>query len=332
EAIVALGKLEELQAITPIQDCLQDNSPLVRQVAAQVLKQLQEQREKVIGQLLANLLQSTSAIARRNAAHALAEYKDDPRVIEAWLTCLEDKNPVELESTYISGEVADEAGNDDVLGAVVGELWYLGPQLALVEPRAVDRLLALAQNKHSVARRPHAIRALGTLGDPRAVDPLIDVLQEQDLNTFIIGATAGALGALEDARAVEPLIHVLERSQPGEIWSYDFGCVTWALAKLKDCRAIEPLIACLHRSDTFPKERLQIIEALEKLGATEAIEPLITCLQDKSIQVREASARALGTLGDARAFTPLTMALHDQANTVRQKAQVALQKLSTSQQ
>jgi HEAT repeat protein len=128
------------------------------------------------------------------------------------------------------------------------------------------------------------------------------------------------------------LIHVLERSQPGEIWSYDFGCVTWALAKLKDCRAIEPLIACLHRSDTFPKERLQIIEALEKLGATEAIEPLITCLQDKSIQVREASARALGTLGDARAFTPLTMALHDQANTVRQKAQVALQKLSTSQQ
>lgn len=331
EAIVALGKLEELQAIAPIQDCLQDNSQQVRQVAAQVLKQLQDLREKAIGRLLANL-QSTSAIARRNAARALAEYKDDPRVIGAWLACLENKNPVEPESLWHGLELDDEASDDDVLGVVASELCLLGPQLALVEPRAFDHLQALAQNKHGFARRPHAIRVLGALGDPRTVDPLMDVLQEQDLSSIMIGATADALGRLKDTRAVEPLTHVLERAQPGEIWSNDFGSVTWALEKLKDRRAIEPLIARLRRSDSFPKERWHIIEALEKLGATEAIEPLIACLQDTSILVREASARALGTLGDVRAFTPLTMALHDPAERVRQQAQVALQKLSTAQQ
>jgi HEAT repeat protein len=61
--------------------------------------------------------------------------------------------------------------------------------------------------------RAHAAAAVGALGDPRAVDPLIDLLR--DPHPLVRMQTAIALGKLGDAKAVPALVKVIDSTPPG---------------------------------------------------------------------------------------------------------------------
>ena len=76
---------------------------------------------------------------------------------------------------------------------------------------------------------------LGKIGDPRAVEPLIDALQD-DAFANVRGRAAEALGEIGDPRSVEPLIAALN----DEDWLVR-GRAARALGKIGDLRAIEPL-------------------------------------------------------------------------------------------
>jgi HEAT repeat protein len=78
--------------------------------------------------------------------------------------------------------------------------------------RAVDALIQVLANPNASlqARRP-AIHSLGQLGDPRAMPALIEALGESD--SSLRWGAAWALGELGDARAVESLHHLLEIEQ-----------------------------------------------------------------------------------------------------------------------
>ena len=56
--------------------------------------------------------------------------------------------------------------------------------------------------------RSGAVEALGRIGDVRAVEPLIQRLQDEDED--VRSAAAEALGRIGDARAVDPLIQRLQ--------------------------------------------------------------------------------------------------------------------------
>ena len=175
---------------------------------------------------------------------------------------------------------------------------------AVGRPRAIEPLInALGDEDKSV--RYAAAQGLGQLGDARAVEPLIKALRHGDLD--VRRMAAGALGELGDRRAVEPLIKALE-DEDGEVrW-----CVAEALKQLGDRRAIEPLIKALE--DRFYKVRLAAAQALGQLGEGDrrAVEPLIKALVDEGHEdqyVRKAAAKSLEQLGDARAIEPLIMAL-----------------------
>jgi HEAT repeat protein len=58
-----------------------------------------------------------------------------------------------------------------------------------------------------------AAQALGAIGDPRAVDPLIDALRDADAD--VLEEIPGALASLGDRRAIEPIAALLgdQRSQ-----------------------------------------------------------------------------------------------------------------------
>jgi epoxyqueuosine reductase len=70
---------------------------------------------------------------------------------------------------------------------------------------------------NQIAMRPkdaikrNAVMALGNIGDPQAVVPLIKVLQEDD-NSMVRGHTAWALGKIgeEDREVREEIINALE--------------------------------------------------------------------------------------------------------------------------
>jgi len=85
------------------------------------------------------------------------------------------------------------------------------------------------------AVRADAAKALGRVGDTRAVTPLIAALKDSDC--CVRDAAAAALGELKDRRAVVPLIEALGSRQ-----TFDAETVAWALVAIGDPRAVTPLI------------------------------------------------------------------------------------------
>jgi HEAT repeat protein len=178
------------------------------------------------------------------------------------------------------------------------------------DPRTVEPLIGALKDPNDVLRR-HAADALGQIGDPRAVEPLIIFLQDND--KYVRCAAAWALGQIGDPRAVEPLIGALK--DPNDVLR---DASAEALGKIGDARAVEPLIAAL--------PNWAAINALGKIGDARAIEPLIGALKDPNHEVRRAAVRALGQMG-APGVEPLIAALKDQHDDLRKAAVQALGKM-----
>lgn len=100
-----------------------------------------------------------------------------------------------------------------------------------------------------------AASALGSVGDARAVDPLIAALDEQQgMNEM----AALALGEIGDPRAVEPLNSTLG----DENWEVRSSAAK-ALGKIGDKRAVDPLINLLRdRNENVRWHTLQALEAI----------------------------------------------------------------------
>ncbi len=94
---------------------------------------------------------------------------------------------------------------------------------------------ALTYNDNNVRRS--AANALGKLGDPRAVEPLIAVLDDQPL---VREVTAKALGKIGDPRAVDALVQVLKDDKKSIRET-----AAKALGEIGDKRAVGPLIDTL---------------------------------------------------------------------------------------
>ena len=192
-----------------------------------------------------------------------------------------------------------------------------------------------------------ALQALRKLGDTRAVDPLIDILLDQEEPHFVLfGHVAWALGKLGDPRATSPLIHCLYR---GDIRN-SHNSAAEALGELGDPRAIEPLAVCLSShwlgrsaaaalcklgdagverlieslKSQDPSARESVVWAFEQVGTPKAAPSMIACLDDPDCDVREGAARALGNMSDNKAVEPLMARLNDSYLTVRKAAANAI--------
>ena len=104
----------------------------------------------------------------------------------------------------------------------------------LKSKKDVDGLIEALKYKDDHNIRLTAASALGTVGDSRAVDPLIAALDDQmEVNEM----AALALGEIGDPRAVESLTKTLG----DENWEVRSSAAK-ALEKIGDDRAIDPLI------------------------------------------------------------------------------------------
>lgn len=171
------------------------------------------------------------------------------------------------------GLLADE--NLDVREAALVALAYL--------PDAKQAALPLLNLLADPARTSHlACMALGWLGDRRAVEPLMAVLENDARDTAWQSAAADALGRLGDPRAVYALLHVLERPRP---------------ANAPDLSRHDP--------------RVRAAEALGQLGDNRAADPLTRLTHDANEHVRLESCRALIRLHDPRGADGLVALLRD---------------------
>jgi hypothetical protein len=107
---------------------------------------------------------------------------------------------------------------------------------------------------------PILASALGNLGNPRAVEPLIVLLQSNDFD--VVRAACKALGRLRDSRATMPLITLLDNNR-------FVGEAATALGEIGDSKAIEPLSKMLGGD-----EDERIGRALMDLGDPRGFAPL----------------------------------------------------------
>ena len=106
-----------------------------------------------------------------------------------------------------------------------------------------------------------AIRALGELGDARAVEPVISALKDR---AYVQSAAIEALGELGDPRAVEPLV-AASRSRDFSVRATS----VMALGSLGDPRAFEPLVAAITADEAHVDTAS--IRALGMLGDSRAV-------------------------------------------------------------
>ena len=149
----------------------------------------------------------------------------------------------------------------------------------------IEALIKTLKHSKDSETRAKAAEALEKIGDNRAVEPLIQALQDRD--SYVRLRTVLALGALKEGKAVEPIIQVL-------------------------------------KGDEEVNVRAGAAWVLGRIGDSSVTVPLINALRDESSQVRLYAAMALGLVGDYRAVTPLRKAMRDKNNNVREAAYEAV--------
>ncbi|HAX79155.1 MAG TPA: phycocyanobilin lyase [Cyanobacteria bacterium UBA11372] len=172
------------------------------------------------------------------------------------------------ESLTVEAAIANLSGTD--LGQRYYAAWWLG-RFRVSTPAAVDALIATLSDESDLTPdggyplRRNSARALGKLGDVRAVPGLIACLDCTDF--YVREAAAQSLGMLGDRAAVPKLIQLLAGG----------------------LEAAQPIPGCPHLAQPYDA----ILEALGALGAAEAFSSIEPFLQHPTELVQYSAARAL---------------------------------------
>ena len=190
---------------------------------------------------------------------------------------------------------------------------------SLGDPRAVEALARALRTDTDARVREMAAHALGEIEDPRAVPALAAAVRE-DREAAVRNKAAWALGEIEDGAGVEALTAALRDANVDVRRT-----AVWALGEIEDPRAVPALAPLLGSEDV--ETRKQAAWALGEIESAQAVEPLAAALKDENPSVREMVVWALGEIEDVRALPALTGALRDPEVGVRRKAVWALGEL-----
>jgi HEAT repeat protein len=147
------------------------------------------------------------------------------------------------------------------------------------------------------AVRAAAVRALGRLGAPGAVEPLLLALDDED--GAVRQAAPTALNTIGDWRAAPWLIEALDDPAARVPAAY-------ALGRIGSSTAVKPLIERL--GDADPEMRKAAATALGALNAEAAAPALLRLLSDDDEELRSVAITALGRIDSPRSVAALRRA------------------------
>ncbi len=184
--------------------------------------------------------------------------------------------------------------------------WWLG-RFRIRDAEAIEALLeALQDESHRAADggyplRRNAAKALGKLGNPIAVLPLIESLSSGDY--YVRESAAQSLEMLRDPRAIRPLLQLLEGGLDNATYvegkphlRQPVEAAIEALGTLGSTEAIDVILPFLEHN--MPKIQYAAARALYQLtGQAHYGERLIEALSGKDLQLRRSALMDLGAIG-----------------------------------
>jgi HEAT repeat protein len=149
--------------------------------------------------------------------------------------------------------------------------------------KLITWLRELDDNDHLRLRAP-IVRALGRVGDPRGVAPVISALSSPDDHVRLVAAKA--LRSFRRSDAIEALVSALsDDSWVVRAWAAD------SLGHIGDSRTLPHLIGLLSRQHW--QVRVTAARALAKIGDPAASEPLKKARKQESLRRRRHFTKAL---------------------------------------
>ncbi len=285
-----LGKMKEFRAVEPLIQLLEDDDPDVRNAAINALGEIAD--KSAVPSIIESLKRDI-IVNKISAANALAHI-GDKTAVKPLIEVLNDRHPglVKRESRKPS---AERLNGDEVQETMVADV--------------------LGHEYISVCRAVAA--ALGKIGDPEAIEYLIQALKSEDWSLRKV--VAESLGNFSDNKIVAPLISCLKdknwmvrRTAADSLCKLDITCLDPLKVLLKDddsttrALAVEILGIMGDESilDTFielandsdPKVRLKVAEALGKFANVKAKDCLEKMINDDNIKVKEAAYTALSKI------------------------------------
>jgi len=260
-------------AVLPLGTCLQDPNFTIQEMAASILAAIGDNR--VIDPLIGALL-SPDWIVRMYAARALARIRA-PEAVETLVLLLQDTVKAVREEAASAIVALGEKSIPSLLKALDNPDWRV--RLRVVEamgmvklPFAIEPLLSLLSHDPDTAVRQDAARALGEIGDRRAVPGLLTALDQTKIRTPVIEA----LGNIGDPQAIPALVTIING-----LMTADYE------GRLSACQDDR------YKQDLVPIETA--VKALASIGDVCVIPTLLKAL--RSTLLRAEAAEALAILG-----------------------------------
>jgi HEAT repeat protein len=224
-------------------------------------------QDKELAQNISDLIYHEEPEIRKGAAILL---ENDLRAIEALIIALGDENK---EVRFTAADV-----------------------LVAIGTSALEPLISVLKNSSNFRVRGMSAIALGKIGDTKAIEPLIDVLLEDedpasDPHQFVKRAVASALEDIGEP-AIGPLIEVLTDER---FYIREYASI--ALAHIGEV-AIEPLIQALGDGRFYTRKEVisHIADTLDLIGEP-AITALVTSLDNLNPIIEEGAAFSLVRTG-----------------------------------
>jgi phycocyanobilin lyase subunit alpha len=228
--------------------------------------------------------------------------------------------PNDDSSLTIEQAIANLQGED--LGLRVYAAWWLG-RFRVSEPEAVTVLIASLNDEDDRTEaggyplRRNAARALGKLGDLRAVPPLVQSLACADF--YVREAAAQSLEMLKDKTVGSALIALLKNEVPGTLPAPEppqlvqpYDSIIEALGTL----GIREAIALIKPFLNHEVPRIQYAAARALYQLTEDPQEadlygdrLVQALLGHDLQLRRSALSDLGAIGYLKAAEPITETL-----------------------
>jgi HEAT repeat protein len=254
---ISLGQIKDARGTDPLIRALGDSNSSVSEGAGWAIQSIEGQAS--VDLFIENLKNENESI-RRGAAMALGT-ADDKKAVEPLIQSLQDSDSlVRAESATSLGKINNASAVEPLIQALKDDDWQVqvSVRMALVkigEDGTTSLIKALDDDNNSI--KWGAALALGGIRDPRAIEPLIAAFQKSDHD---VRQTIGsALVSINKTCAVEPFLQILQDENASDEMRSDSAM---ALGKMGDERAIGALLQAM--SDKESNElRLSAAKALK---------------------------------------------------------------------